>query len=104
MEVIDCGKRTVQTQCLFEALFFLVLQREMCRILQQQPAGSLEDFHPGALSLPLQFPAKFGQFAIEQFAEMKMVKNDYRLRCDYGSAGTFADPFHLSLLPARHKC
>ena len=80
LEVIGCGKGAIQTQCLFQPLFLVVLRGEMFRILQQQPAGSFEDLFPGALCLPLQFPAKFGQFVVEQFDEMKMIKDDCRPR------------------------
>lgn len=40
----------------------------------------LRTFFPVALSLPLQFLAKFGQFVTEQFDEMKIFKDDYCLR------------------------
>jgi len=54
---------------LLEALFSVELQGESFRIVQQQSVGSFEDFLPGALSLPPQFPAIFGQFDVEQFDE-----------------------------------
>jgi len=53
-----------------------VVRGKTFRFLQQQPTGAFEDLLAGGLGLSLQFPAKFGKFVVEQFDEMKMVKDD----------------------------
>jgi len=58
LEAIGCGKGTVQAQCFFEPLFFVVVRGEMLRIHQQRPAGSFKDFLSGCSKPAAAVPGK----------------------------------------------